>query len=124
MQISELSDFYNTEEREELEVMADMYSIFVATENIEKAYIRDSINAEIYTSACSKLIAQFKTCLASLGPRFSIDFFLESYDIKCPAARHRLVDIGMPATSEHPSSSVQQPVHSSSKHIAETIQVL
>lgn len=87
--------FSSLKEREHYDNMADLYSIFVATENLEKSYIRDIITAEEYvlfgycnspaaryTPACSKLIAQFKTCLNSLGTDFNIQSFLEKYDVQ------------------------------------------
>lgn len=70
--------------------MADLYSIFIATENLEKAYIRDAISAEEYpyiflllrySSACYKLIAQYKTSVQSLGSAFEINEFIRIYDV-------------------------------------------
>jgi hypothetical protein len=40
---------------------ADMYAIIVATEKLERAYVRDKISAQDYEPACQKLIGQFKT---------------------------------------------------------------
>jgi hypothetical protein len=40
---------------------ADLYAIIVATEKLERAYVRDIISAQDYEPACQKLIAQFKT---------------------------------------------------------------
>lgn len=36
-------------EREEVDIYADLYSIFMATESLEKAYIRDIVRSEEYT---------------------------------------------------------------------------
>lgn len=35
-------------EREEVDIHADLYSIFMATESLEKAYIRDIVRSEEY----------------------------------------------------------------------------
>ena len=75
--------FSSPQEREAYETMADLYSIFLVTENLEKAYIRDAISADEYTAFCSKLIAQFKTCLHGLGSVFDINDFLYRYDVLC-----------------------------------------
>ena len=38
--------FENNRERERWETLADIYSLFVTVEHLEKAYIRDAIPAE------------------------------------------------------------------------------
>jgi ESCRT-I complex subunit VPS28 len=40
----EIRLFSTNQDRETFETMADLYSIFIATENLEKAYIRDTVN--------------------------------------------------------------------------------
>lgn len=138
--------FGSSEEREFYETMADLYSIFIATENLEKGYIRDIFNHEEcggsdrdthsrcrYTVACSKLISQYKTSVNALGIEFDVRQFIKTYDvrpaairvltvqIKCPAAVHRLIEIGVPATTEHTAAS--QGHGNVTKHVAETVQV-
>lgn len=51
--VKEVKLFNSNEERERVETMADLYSIFVATESLEKAYIRDAVSKEEYE--CSML---------------------------------------------------------------------
>lgn len=46
----------NAQEREQFETMADLFSIFQATENLEKAYIRDAISADEYPLDCASFI--------------------------------------------------------------------
>ncbi|PJF17102.1 hypothetical protein PSACC_03090, partial [Paramicrosporidium saccamoebae] len=75
--------YTSNQERESFETMADLYSIFIATENLEKAYIRDTI--------------------------------------RCPAAVHRLVEVGVPATTEHTAAADGS--GSLTKHVAETVQI-
>jgi ESCRT-I complex subunit VPS28 len=43
---SSMKAYSNPHEREVVETMADIYSIFIAVENLEKAYIRDSVSHE------------------------------------------------------------------------------
>jgi len=40
--------FRSSKEREKWENLADLYSIFIATENLEKSYIRDFVSADEY----------------------------------------------------------------------------
>lgn len=104
------------------ENMADIYAIFYAVESLEKAYIRDAVSAEEYTPACAKLIAQFKTALNLLGDSFSIEQFMSDYKMSFPAAKRRLVQIGVPATIEHSTGTAASSSGSSAKHVAETVQ--
>ncbi|KAI9347391.1 vacuolar protein sorting-associated [Obelidium mucronatum] len=85
-------------EAESLDSSADLFSILLTTEALEKAYIRDAVSAAelsgSYTTHCTRLIAQFKTARDLLPPGTNID-------LSCPAATKRLIEIGVPATVEH-----------------------
>ena len=94
------------------ENLADLYSIMVATEHLERAYIRDAISSQDYTSAMLKLIAQFKAAQGDIN----IPAFISDYQIKLPIAVKRLIELGVPATIEHQQSQ------GSSKNIAESVQ--
>ncbi|KAJ3006389.1 Vacuolar protein-sorting-associated protein 28 [Thoreauomyces humboldtii] len=103
--------------------MADLYGIIVATEHLERAYIRDAIPAQEYTPACLKLIAQYRTALNLVSPHLpTITTFMQTYRLHCPAATRRLLEIGVPATIEHATTSDPSSANSS-KHVAETVQV-
>jgi len=94
---------YNSNlERERLDTLADLYSIIVAVEHLEKAYIKSSISFEEYTPACSNLISQFKTCQNMLGDSvLNVQHFMNEYKLNCPLAVNRLLKVGVPATVEH-----------------------
>ena len=47
-------------------LLADLYAIIKSTEKLERAYVRDGINAQEYESACEKLIAQYKVLYGSM----------------------------------------------------------
>lgn len=47
-------------------VRADLYAIIKTTEKLERAFVRDAINAEQYEEACGRLIGQFKVLWASM----------------------------------------------------------
>ncbi|KAI9332721.1 vacuolar protein sorting-associated [Zopfochytrium polystomum] len=87
-------------ERERYENMAEIFSILIVTDALEKAYIRDAVPPNEYTPACTKLIAQFKAA-RDLGTVSDIEAFMKEYKLSCPAAIKRLLEIGVPATVEH-----------------------
>ncbi|KAK6539419.1 Vacuolar protein-sorting-associated protein 28 [Orbilia ellipsospora] len=87
------------------ESLADIFSIIVALDFLEKAFVRDSIKEHEYTPTCFRLLGQYKTILSNddVSKAFvDLDTFKKEYDIEYPAATSRL-KIGVPATSEHPS---------------------
>lgn len=47
------------------------------------------------------MIAQFKTSMNALDRSFDLQAFMREYEISCPAAYHRLHEVGVPATTEH-----------------------
>ncbi|KAJ3124456.1 Vacuolar protein-sorting-associated protein 28 [Nowakowskiella sp. JEL0407] len=109
----------NKHDREKYENMADLYSIIVATDYLEKAYLRDLISAQEYTPVCNKLIGQYKAAMNLLRDSVpDIHTFMREYNLTCTAAERRLVEIGVPATVEHTieTGTVSQ------KHIAEVTQ--
>lgn len=121
MSSTNLSQKYklSNQERDYYESLADLYSIMIATEQIERAYLKSTISANDYTQICQTLIGQFKT-FTGLMPDINIKNFMAQYEMNCPAAYKRLVEIGVPATVEH---SVQVAgTASQNKIIAETVQ--
>lgn len=62
--------------------MADLYSIIVLMEHLEKAFIRDSIQAEEYTPQCANLIAKYKTTLNFLSDSVTdLESFMSDYKV-------------------------------------------
>lgn len=89
-------------EREMYDNFAELYAIIKTTEKLEKAYIRDIIAPSEYEIECQKLIAHFKTLSSSLKDSVpSIERFIDTYKMDCPAALNRLVVSGVPATVEY-----------------------
>ncbi|KAI8146541.1 vacuolar protein sorting-associated [Fennellomyces sp. T-0311] len=100
--------------------MADLFSIIVLMEHVEKAFIRDSITAEEYTPQCANLIAKYKTTMTFLSESVTnLETFMNDYKLTCPAAVNRF-KIGVPATYEHAVGD-KQDVGKSAKYIAETV---
>lgn len=54
----------NNQEREVYDNLAEIYSVIVTLEALEKAYIRDSLKENEYTEACDRLLKQYKAILA------------------------------------------------------------
>ncbi|KAK4983898.1 Vacuolar protein-sorting-associated protein 28 [Elasticomyces elasticus] len=95
----------NSAERELYESLAEIYSILVTLDALEKAFLKDSIAESIYTETCSRLLKQYKSNLAdeSVARAFvDLDTFKNEWDMEVPRAMERL-RIGIPATVEAPS---------------------
>eukprot|EP00300_Choanocystis_sp_HF-7_P030889 c39887_g1_i1.p1 GENE.c39887_g1_i1~~c39887_g1_i1.p1 ORF type:complete len:234 (-),score=63.83 c39887_g1_i1:97-744(-) len=112
----------DADEREKHETLADLFSIIKTVEHLEKAYIRDSITPKEYETECKKLIAKFKTIKKMMEteiPDISRDF-LSKFNLhkECPAAIHRLLNVGVPATAEHGGGDSQQ----LAVHVAQVVQ--
>lgn len=109
--------YNNSKEREHYDNLADLFSIIKTTEHLEKALMRDSITAEEYNKACSKLIAQFKTARkltsASIPEPGGIRKFCADFKLEANAALERL-EMGVPGTVGVGGDDV--------KKIAETVQ--
>ncbi|CAE6449703.1 unnamed protein product [Rhizoctonia solani] len=117
---SEARLYSTNAEREKYESQATLFGIIVALEYLERAYVRDAINAAEYTPACTRLLSQYKTMLKLVGDSVpSVEEFMGRYNMDHPAALHR-VQVGVPATIEH--SSEQQGSAETAKWVAETTQ--
>lgn len=100
------------QQRELNESLAEIYSIIVALDFLEKAFVRDSITQDEYTPTCLRLLGQYKIILKNptVSSAFgSLEEFKKQYDIDYPAATERL-KIGVPATFEQPVHSTSGPV--------------
>jgi ESCRT-I complex subunit VPS28 len=52
-------------ERDLYDSLAEIYSIIVTLDAVEKAYLKDSITESDYTETCSRLLKQYKSNLAN-----------------------------------------------------------
>ncbi|KAI8090036.1 VPS28 protein-domain-containing protein [Halteromyces radiatus] len=97
----EIRLFTNNKDRDKYDNMADLFSIIVLMEHLEKAFIRDSITPNEYTPQCANLIAKYKTTMNFLADSVKdLETFMDDYKLTCPAAVNRF-KIGVPATYEH-----------------------
>ena len=69
-------------EREYFDNLADLFSIIRTSQEIEKAYMRDALEASVYAKQCSKLIAQFRTLWKMIGDKVStLESFAQAYRV-------------------------------------------
>lgn len=94
--------YETAEERERFDNMAELYSLILTTEKLERAYVKDAIKTEDYVQACDDLISKFKTFKHILGD-INVEQFMANYKMNCKAAYNRLCLIGVNATVEHGS---------------------
>lgn len=95
--MGEVRLYENNKERNDLQMLSDLYSIIKVTDLLEAAYSRDAITASEYNEECSKLIAQFKATEKSLMLNKAIlnaTEFYKEYNVDCPRAFHRLIEAG------------------------------
>lgn len=61
-----LSDpFTSPRERETMESLAEIYSLIIVLDQVEKAYLSESLSDEEYTVSVNKLLAQYKTYMSN-----------------------------------------------------------
>ena len=112
----EIELFESGREREMYDNLGDLYSIIMATESLERAYARNAVTRDEYTSECNKLISQFRVAeRVALGKSMSAETFMQVYQLDCPRAADRLLRIGVP---EQMLSSAES--HKTAFTVAET----
>lgn len=84
------------------EQLAEVYSLVVSIDQIEKAYTRDSIDAQDYNELVTRLLSHLAKLVRE--PRVedeygSITHFVDRYGIDAPAGVRR-IQLGIPATAE------------------------
>ncbi|KAI2790991.1 Vacuolar protein sorting-associated protein 28 [Penicillium oxalicum] len=100
----------NSGERELYESLAEIYSIIITLDGLEKAFIKDVVTEAEYTETCTRLLKQYKSSLGdeSVSREFvDLETFKRTWGLECPRATERL-RIGMPATVEQASHNVPQ----------------
>ena len=77
-------------ERDLNDSLAEIYSIIITLDGLEKAFLKDSINESDYTETCSRLLKQYKSNLAdeTIAKAFGdLDQFKREWDVCRPALR-------------------------------------
>ena len=65
-----------SDERDKYQSLGTYYSVIKTIEELEKAYVKDSVTKQVYQEACSKLLGQYKTAETAL---------VRSTVLSCPA---------------------------------------
>ncbi|CAE7938532.1 VPS28-2, partial [Symbiodinium necroappetens] len=88
------------EERREAAMFAELYSIMVATEHLEAAFVRGAVSNQDYERTCTQLLTQFKTLKTGLKDKCpDIRAFAKEHGMNCPLAEARLLETGVAATA-------------------------
>ncbi|TQS32857.1 hypothetical protein Golomagni_06815 [Golovinomyces magnicellulatus] len=89
-------------ERDLQESLAELFSIIVTLDQLERAFIKDDTIPEAeYTEICERSLRQYKALLAdeTIAKEFgSLDEFKAKWDLEVPRATERL-RVGMPSTT-------------------------
>jgi len=90
--MEEVKLYRNPREREKIDNLAELFAVINTLQCLEKAYIKDSVNAKDYTRACSKLLVQYKAAFKQVeGGEFpNVDTFINKYRLNAPAALERI----------------------------------
>lgn len=78
-------------DRDLYESLAEIYSIIVTLDGLEKAYIRDAISEAEYTETCARLLKQYKSTLGddTVAREFvDLETFKRTWQVcrKCPTS--------------------------------------
>ncbi|KJZ76146.1 hypothetical protein HIM_04602 [Hirsutella minnesotensis 3608] len=94
-------------ERDLQESLAELFSIIVTLDELEKAFLKDAIPEAEYTEICERSLRQYKALLAdeTIACEFQgLEEFKAKWDLEAPRATERL-RVGMPSTTITASSS-------------------
>lgn len=94
---------YSNSDRERIAELANLYSLILTLDYLERAHVRDAVSPNEYLPACTRLLNQYHTILHLVGSP-SLDQFMQQYRLDCTAARHRL-QVGVPATHHNHQTS-------------------
>merc|ERR1711920_53000 len=83
---------------------AELQSILVATEHLERAFVRGAVSNDDYERNCKQLIAQFKTLQTGMRDRIH-DVRAYVREQGFPLAEERLLGTGVAATALHAVST-------------------
>ncbi|CAE8702307.1 unnamed protein product, partial [Polarella glacialis] len=88
------------QERREANMFAELYSILVATEHLESAFVRGAVSNQDYERSCMQLLAQFKTLHNGMRDKCpDVRAWAREQGLNCPLAEERLLGSGVSATA-------------------------
>ena len=83
-------------ERDLYDSLAEIYSIIITLDGLEKAYIKDSIPETEYTEICSRLLKQYKSNLndENVAREFvDLETFKRDWDVRSPHFSSQIIII-------------------------------
>ncbi|KAG0652034.1 vacuolar sorting-associated 28 [Hyphodiscus hymeniophilus] len=92
-------------ERDLQDSLAEVFSIIITLDELEKAYLKDAISESDYTEICDRLLKQYKAILTdeAVSRQFvDLESFKNEWDMEVPRATER-IRIGLPSTVTAPS---------------------
>ncbi|CAH0015056.1 unnamed protein product [Clonostachys rhizophaga] len=101
-------------ERDLQESLAELFSIIVTLDELEKAFLKDAVPEAEYTEICERSLRQYKALLAddTIANEFQgLEEFKARWDLEVPRATER-IRVGMPSTTVTASSSSVAPAPS------------
>lgn len=85
---------------------ADLYAIIQTIEKLDRAYTSGWVDDTPYTTACQRLLGQYKTLYDALRDKVpNVDKFMEQFRMQCAMAPNRIKK-GIPATLEHAQPAI------------------
>ncbi|KAJ4408906.1 Vacuolar protein-sorting-associated protein 28 [Gnomoniopsis sp. IMI 355080] len=103
-------------ERDLQDSLAEIFSILVTLDELEKAFLKDAISEADYTEICERSLKQYKSILADetvMNAFVGIEEFKAEWDLEVPRATER-IRVGMPSTAVTASSGTVQNSQSTS----------
>jgi len=90
--MEEIKLYRNPREREKIDNLAELFAVINTLQCLEKAYIKDSVQAKEYSGNCSRLLVQFKAAFKQVqGDEYpTLESFMSKYRLDAPAALERI----------------------------------
>ncbi|KAF4447430.1 hypothetical protein F53441_9041 [Fusarium austroafricanum] len=98
-------------ERDLQESLAELFSIIITLDELEKAFLKDAVPEAEYTEICERSLRQYKALLAdeTIAREFGdLEEFKAKWDLEAPRATER-IRVGMPSTTIDRAPSAQTP---------------
>ncbi|QPC74762.1 hypothetical protein HYE68_005514 [Fusarium pseudograminearum] len=98
-------------ERDLQESLAELFSIIITLDELEKAFLKDAVPEAEYTEICERSLRQYKALLAdeTIAREFGdLEEFKARWDLEAPRATER-IRVGMPSTAIDRAPSAPTP---------------
>ncbi|CAO1639075.1 unnamed protein product [Sympodiomycopsis kandeliae] len=130
---SEAVLYTSSSAREKWDNCANLYSLILSVDALERGYVSQAIPDSQYEPACTRLLSQIKTSIKLVSSSSvttntedppcvnGLDDFMKLWGLELPLTAHRL-QLGIPATLEHLNNSNGNGGTDTGKNVAETTQ--